>query len=180
MRERILLVATELIRRHGPTGATARLICDAAGIKAPTLYHYFGDMDGLREAVVERAFGRILETSSSGWRSGEGIVGLKQSWDVYLSFAADEPALFAILANRIVSGPMPKTVFDTLAQFEAALSAPMFEGRLRYPAARSAHILWAAAQGAGSLLLAGQAGVPISPDLGQDMFETVMAALLPS
>jgi AcrR family transcriptional regulator len=178
VREKILRATTDLIRRDGPAGAKARTICDIVGVKAPTLYYYFGDMEKLREEVVTRAFTQILEGSTAGWRLEGGTGGLRRSWDAYLAFAEREPAMFSVLTARIMDGPVPPIVFQSLAQFEAMLSGPEFDGKLRYPAARSAHILWAAAQGAGCLLLASQSGVPLSADLGNDIFDTVMASLM--
>jgi AcrR family transcriptional regulator len=44
IRDQILQVATELIRRNGTAGAKARPICEVVGVKAPTLYYHFYDM----------------------------------------------------------------------------------------------------------------------------------------
>jgi AcrR family transcriptional regulator len=178
VREKILRATTDLIRRDGPAGAKARTICDMVGVKAPTLYYYFGDMEKLREEVVTRAFTQILEGSTAGLLLEGGVGGLKRSWDAYLTFAEREPAMFSVLTSRIMDGPVPQIVFHSLTQFEAMLSGPEFDGKLRYPAARSAHILWAAAQGAGCLQLANQSGVPLSEDLGSDMFDAIMASLM--
>jgi AcrR family transcriptional regulator len=179
MRDQILQVATELIRRNGPAGAKARPICEIVGVKAPTLYYYFEDMATLREEVVNRAFAHMLEGSGTGWRSGQGIEGLRLSWNAFLAFANDEPAMFSILANQIMNGPLPKIAIDCLAQFEATLGSPDFDGRLAYPSARSAHLLWGAALGAGFLVLARQTGLSLSSDIGEDMFDTVMGSLIP-
>jgi len=78
-----------------------------------------------------------------------------------------------------MNGPVPKIAFDCLAQFEATLGSADFEGRLAYPPARAAHILWAAARGAGFLVLARQSGLPLSANTGTDMFDTVLASLMP-
>ena len=61
MRDQILSAAGELLRNHGPSKATARAICDAAGVKAPTLYHYFGDLDRLYREVVARGVCRVRQ-----------------------------------------------------------------------------------------------------------------------
>jgi len=50
MRERILEAVMRLIRTEGPAGATARQVCDAAGIKAPTLHYYFR-MQGIESGI---------------------------------------------------------------------------------------------------------------------------------
>ncbi|WP_292930974.1 TetR/AcrR family transcriptional regulator [Novosphingobium sp. PASSN1] len=180
MRDQILQVASELIRRNGPAGATARTICKIIGVTAPTLYHYYSDMETLREEVVNRAFEKILEVSNAGWASGHGVDGLKRSWDAFLAFANDEPAMFSILANRTMNGPMPKIAIESLAKFEDTLSGPEFAGRLTQPSKTAAHILWSAAQGAGVLLLAKQSGLALSADIGDDIFNTVMSSLMPA
>ncbi|MFC4858617.1 TetR/AcrR family transcriptional regulator [Actinophytocola glycyrrhizae] len=53
-RDRLLTAATELLTAS-PEVST-RAICERAGVQAPTLYHYFGNKQGLLAAVVEDRF----------------------------------------------------------------------------------------------------------------------------
>src|SRR5271154_2189067 len=56
-RERLLEAALRQVREENNLASvTARSICAEAGITAPTLYHYFGDLGGLYCEVLERIF----------------------------------------------------------------------------------------------------------------------------
>jgi AcrR family transcriptional regulator len=59
-RERILQAAARLLAESGGDPVSTRAVCAAAGVGAPTLYHHFGDKDGLLDAVVAYGFERYL------------------------------------------------------------------------------------------------------------------------
>ena len=59
-RRALIDAAVEVIARRGVEAATTREIYLRAGVKAPTLYHHFGDKKGLLDAVVTDAFDRYL------------------------------------------------------------------------------------------------------------------------
>src|SRR5271163_1010934 len=59
-RERILAVTAQLLAASPAGGVSNRTVCEAAGVTPPTLYHHFGDKDGLEQAVVAGAFERYL------------------------------------------------------------------------------------------------------------------------
>src|SRR6266487_3400488 len=60
VRTRILEAAAGLLAES--TDASTRAVCDAAGVTAPTLYHYFGDKEGLLTAVVDFGWAAFLQT----------------------------------------------------------------------------------------------------------------------
>ena len=51
VRTRILETAAGLLAQSADADVSTRAVCDAAGVTAPTLYHHFGDKDGLLAAV---------------------------------------------------------------------------------------------------------------------------------
>jgi|GEM_PF-3139227 len=55
-RERLLRAGEQLFMAHGFAAVSTRDICTRAGVKQPTLYHYFGNKEELYLAVVERWF----------------------------------------------------------------------------------------------------------------------------
>ena len=59
-RERILRAAARLLAESGGAPVSTRAVCAAAGVGAPTLYHHFGDKEGLLDAVVTYGFERYL------------------------------------------------------------------------------------------------------------------------
>ena len=59
-RRALIDAAADVIARRGVEAASTREIYLRAGVKAPTLYHHFGDKQGLLDAVVTEAFDRYL------------------------------------------------------------------------------------------------------------------------
>lgn len=45
----------------GQDGLTTRAVCEAAGVRAPTLYHHFGDKGGLERALIQRGMAEFME-----------------------------------------------------------------------------------------------------------------------
>ena len=62
VRSRILETAAGLLAQSADADVSTRAICDAASVTAPTLYHHFGDKDGLLAAVVDFGWAAFLET----------------------------------------------------------------------------------------------------------------------
>lgn len=55
---------------------TTRAVCKAAGVTSPTLYHHFGDKDGLALALVRQGSPSSWRASApwlSGKKAGAGI-----------------------------------------------------------------------------------------------------------
>ena len=63
-RERILVAATELVRRDGEKVAMAQ-IAEHAGVGVGTLYRHFATRDELLGALVRRSFGIAVENSTA-------------------------------------------------------------------------------------------------------------------
>src|ERR1700685_1414724 len=62
VRSRIIETAAGLVAQSADVDVSTRAVCDAAGVTAPTLYHHFGDKDGLLAAVVDFGWATFLET----------------------------------------------------------------------------------------------------------------------
>ena len=54
--ERILTTALQLFATKGYDATAVREICEAAGITKPTLYHFFGNKDGVLRALMQTGF----------------------------------------------------------------------------------------------------------------------------
>ncbi len=61
-RQRILNVALNLFMTQGYAAVSTRQICAAAGVKQPSLYHHFGNKEGLYLAVVQNWFDSAHES----------------------------------------------------------------------------------------------------------------------
>ncbi len=157
---------------------STRLICDAVGVKAPTLYYHFADYSGLLTAVVEHAFERYFER----W-NGRAIVHdpyqqIRDGWDTYIAFSQDEPALYTVVAHQNLNGELPQAFMfehDKLIEMLRAIGATQ---PLRYQPEIGAQILTAACIGVASMLAAQQHGLPLAPELSAAAREAVLSSLI--
>ena len=78
----ILDAAATLLEAHGAAGLTTRAVCEAAGIKAPTLYHHFGDKDGLERALVRRGMAEFMQRKRAPAATADLLEQLRFGWDV--------------------------------------------------------------------------------------------------
>ena len=60
-RDRLLLAAAELMHESGEPTVSTRAVCERAGVEAPTLYHHFGNKQGLIDAVIQHGFNQYVD-----------------------------------------------------------------------------------------------------------------------
>ncbi|QIL73826.1 TetR/AcrR family transcriptional regulator (plasmid) [Diaphorobacter sp. HDW4B] len=149
----ILDGALALLEAHGPAGLTTRAVCEAAGIKAPTLYHYFGDKDGLERAVIRRGLADFMRLKQQTKPLADPLEQLRDGWDVALEFALKRPALYALVSQH--ARTEPELLADAYALMQSRVQRLVDMGRLQGPVDHAARGIWAASQGALSLLFLG-------------------------
>lgn len=140
-RDRLLTAAGELLT-ESPDVST-RAICDRAGVQAPTLYHYFGNKQGLLAAVVETRFTAHMSTVPA---DGDPVATLRQSWDHHVRFGLANPNHYALTSTLL---PTASTLLAVL------LNEIARQGRLRTAPDTAARQIVAANVGATLSLLAG-------------------------
>jgi AcrR family transcriptional regulator len=145
----ILDAASALLEAHGPGGLTTRAVCKAAGIKAPTLYHHFGDKDGLEQALIRRGMADFMRRKQQALAAADPLDQLRAGWDVALEFALKRPALHALLSHH--ARAQPALVADAYALMHARVQRLVDMGRFRGPVDAAARTIWAASQGVLSL-----------------------------
>ena len=69
----ILDAAEALLEAQGPAGLTTRAVCEAVGIKSPTLYHYFGDKSGLERALIRRGLDQFMQRKRAPQASADPL-----------------------------------------------------------------------------------------------------------
>src|ERR1700752_901328 len=105
VRTRILKAASELLARPTDADISTRAVCKAAGVTAPTLYHHFGDKEGLLAAVVDFGWAAFLESK----RSTAAVVhehvsdDIRAGWDNPLAFARENPNLYKLMWSPAVA-----------------------------------------------------------------------------
>ena len=141
------------LETHGPAGLTTRAVCDAVGIKSPTLYHHFGDKSGLERALIQRGLDQFMQRKRAPQASADPLDQLRFGWDVALEFALKRPALYALIAHHALT--QPTLTADAHAVMYARVQRLVDLGRFQGPAEDAARAVWAASQGVLSLVLQG-------------------------
>lgn len=156
-RSRLVSHALALVEDNGVAGFSTRAVCERAAVTAPTLYHHFGDADGLISAAIERGFDEFLARKVALPRANDRAVDLLAGWDDYVAFARGRPRLYAAMIARVLSGGNIPAAAKARAHLVAKLEALDAEGRLALPASAAADLVWATAHSA-ALLFAGSSG----------------------
>ncbi|HCG54717.1 MULTISPECIES: TetR/AcrR family transcriptional regulator [Brevibacterium] len=107
-RTRLLNAAADLIAAAPGEDFSLRAVCDAVGVKMPTLYHFFGNKQGLIEAVIERGFDMYLSAKSASESSGDPIQDLRMGWDAHVSFGLDNPGFYTLMYGKVRPGYSPE------------------------------------------------------------------------
>lgn len=95
--ERIRRCALELLREGGPAALTTRAVCECAGVTAPTLYHHYGDKDGLLRVVAQTELQAMFARKRRMKSTGDAMLDVKRGWDDWVEFAIDQPHLVRAL-----------------------------------------------------------------------------------
>ena len=95
--DRIRICALELLRDGGPAALTTRAVCECAGVTAPTLYHHYGDKDGLLRAVAQAELLAMFARKQGMKSTGDPLKDLKRGWDDWVEFAIEQPHLVRAL-----------------------------------------------------------------------------------
>ena len=164
-RAEVLEVAARLLAEEGPQGLSLRRVATEAGGSTQLVYTLFGGKSGLADALYAEGFARLAERIRTALDAApppgdpERVVAAGRA---YLAFARDEPAFFAVMFGRAITGFTPgrstqgqcrATTFGRLvAEVQACLDA----GTLVAPDARDlARLCWVTVHGLASLDAAG-------------------------
>ncbi|WP_372088727.1 TetR/AcrR family transcriptional regulator [Tistrella mobilis] len=153
IRERFIEEALQLLEGSGPKALTTRAVCDRVGVKAPTLYHHFGDAAGLLDAAVNAGFLRFLEHKRAQKAFEDPADDLLAGWDNYLEFARQQPALYAAMAAKFGVGESIPAAEQAWSMLFRKVEAVANAGRLTVSPAAAAEIVLATAYGASMLIV---------------------------
>ncbi len=153
MRENILKVTAGIISKEGYQAASMRAVCKAAGVTAPTLYHYFADKNDLLDEVTSLAFNRHLELTLKLSRTHDFIKDLKSVWDFYIDFALNETELYLCIVYVHAQGRIHPSGIKCFEITTELFNAAKEKGKLKYPPKKAAQVYYSAAQGSALLML---------------------------
>jgi AcrR family transcriptional regulator len=150
-RDRILRAAARLIAESGGEPVSTRAVCAAAGVGAPTLYHHFGDKQGLFDAVAARGFEEYLASKRAMAPSGDPVEDLRHGWDVHVEFGLTNPAFYTLMYGTRRDTPAVREAYAILL---GLIDAVARAGRLRVPVETAAQMVQAAGVGVVLFLIA--------------------------
>ncbi|MEV0645940.1 TetR/AcrR family transcriptional regulator [Phytomonospora sp. NPDC050363] len=145
-RERILHASAELLADGGAAFST-RAVCEAAGVGAPTLYHHFGDKQGLLDTTAEYGFERYLAVKRANTPSADPIADLREGWDAHIAFGLAYPAFYQLMYGGVRPGNRPAAAAEGHRILLSILDRAEAAGLLRLPAAQAADMVHAAGVG---------------------------------
>jgi len=141
-RTRLLDAAATMIAASPGEEVSLRAICAAVGVKMPTLYHFFGNKQGLLDAVIERGFDLYLAEKSSTESTGDPIQDIRAGWDAHVAFGLANPGFYTLMYGTVRPGysPSPQARPSQILRRLTALASE--QGRLAVdPHQAAAHIL---------------------------------------
>ncbi|TDK25741.1 TetR/AcrR family transcriptional regulator [Arthrobacter crusticola] len=151
---RLLRAAASLLAESGGSPVSTRQVTRLARVTAPTLYHHFGDKEGLFDAVVAEGFTEYLEGERNLPSSGQPVEDLRRHWDNHVQFGLDHPHLYLVMFGNIRPERRPSMVAEAEAFLEEVLKRAAAAARLVVPPAEAARSLLAANIGVTLMLIA--------------------------
>jgi AcrR family transcriptional regulator len=179
-RQTLIAAALDVLEQEGEAGFSTRAVCALAKVTAPTLYHHFGNADGLLSAAIEEAFAQFLAGKLAAVQSPDPETALRQGWDNYVGFSSARPRLYVAMMSRFLQGaeiPAAKKVFELLIGRVRAITDG---GRLAMTVEAAADHAWASANSAALLhVTAQQRGAkPPDPAVIDDLRDCALKAIL--
>lgn len=102
--ERVLDAAEERFADEGFRGTSLRDIAQDVGIRAPSLYNHFANKEALYAAVLERAFGPMLEVLESFLGRGEEAYETPGMAADMMAILAERPNRARLLMHEALAG----------------------------------------------------------------------------
>ena len=153
-RAAILAAAETILARGGESALSIREVCARVGVTAPTIYHHFGDKDGLVAEVVDACFAEFDHALTDGPVPVDPVEALAWGFERYVAYGVAHPAHYRLLFERKRRKPTPSAV-AAYGRLERSIRAIEAAGRLTVPVEEAAPAVWAAVHGVTMLAIAG-------------------------
>jgi AcrR family transcriptional regulator len=168
VKDKLLDVAYRVLEDEGASALTTRRVCEDAGVTMPTLYHHFGNRDGLLAAVHGVALEKFMAKKRALAQTADPIADLRTSCETVLEFAADHPAVTLAVMARAVE--LPSMLSQGYGLMRHRIERCANSDALRVPVGQAAEHVWAVIQGLSLAIVSNPTGVAPSR-------KTVRAAL---
>ena len=114
-RELLVDAAAHVFRGRDPGAVTFEEIADAAGVSRALVYNYFGDRQGLIEAVSRRSIAQLSERITTALVTTRGLRdALASAIRVSLEFAHEDPAGYRYAAGSSTPPLLPHLLDEQL------------------------------------------------------------------
>ena len=150
---RLLRAAAELLANSAGGTVSTRQITQRAGVTAPTLYHHFGDKEGLFDAVVAAGFEEYVAGERDFAPSGQPLEDIRRLWDNHVQFGLKQPELYLVMFGNIRPESRPAVVADAEGLMEEMLNKAAVAGQLNVPPREAARSILAANVGVTLMLI---------------------------
>lgn len=151
---RLLRAAAELLAKSGGAPVSTRQITRLAEVSAPTLYHHFGDKEGLFDAVVADGFEEYVAGERDFAPSGHPLEDIRRMWDNHVQFGLNQPELYLVMFGNIRPESRPAIVADAEGLMEEMLNKAAATGQINVPPREAARSILAANVGVTLMLIA--------------------------
>jgi AcrR family transcriptional regulator len=174
-RERIVAAALDLLTEGGEDAVSTRAVSAAAGVQPPTIYRFFGDKQGLLDAVAVHGLEAYTATKSAVRPSDDPVADLRRGWDAHVELGLTNPALYMLMYGRrsTEASAANRAAADVLSGHIRRIAEA---GRLRVPEPLAAALVHAAGSGT-TLALIATPEDQRDPALSATAREAVLAAI---
>lgn len=158
VKDKLLDVAYRVLEEEGAPALTTRRVCEEAGVTMPTLYHHFGNRDGLISAVHAVALEKFMAKKRALAQTADPIADLRSSCEQVLEFAVAHPAVTVAVMARSIE--QPAMFSQAYALMRLRVERCSRDGALRVPVEQAAEHVWAVVQGLVLSIVASPTGTP--------------------
>jgi AcrR family transcriptional regulator len=104
-RSKIIAAAEKLFAEHGLTGVAVREIASEAGVNGAMIHYYFGNKDGLYQAILENAASTVRSLIANATGGNASVRKRLTSFvNAYAQYIFTHPNLALILSREMLSG----------------------------------------------------------------------------
>jgi AcrR family transcriptional regulator len=178
VKTRILETAAELVAQSADADISTRAVCEAAGVTAPTLYHHFGDKEGLLAAVIDFGLAAFLESKRAAALVVHAHVAdnIRVGWDNHLEFARENPNFYKLMWAPGATAANSAAVSEAYRILYERLELGAGKGQLRVSAETGTRMILSAVTGA-ALAAIYQPELFSDPAYAVQLREAVIAAV---
>lgn len=153
-RERLLQAAVELLANSDGAPVSTRKITELAGVTAPTLYHHFGDKEGLFDAVVAVGFDQYVASETGLDPTGKPLDDVRRMWDQHVRFGIEQPHMYLVMFGNVRPGNRSNRLAEAEALLRDKLDRAAEAGHLNVAPADAVRSILAANIGVTLMLIA--------------------------